>query len=109
MSQEFCDYLCEVFEPFAPVQGKRMFGGYGLFVDKLMFGLVADNSLYLKVDEASKTDFLKLDLQPFTYVKNNKPMQMSYYQAPEEIYEDNQLAGIWFNRAYAAALRSKKP
>lgn len=85
-----------------------MFGGYGLFVDKLMFGLIADNTLYLKVDKSSKQDFLDNDLQPFVYVKNNKPMQMSYYQAPEEIYEDTELAGIWFNRAYGAALRSKK-
>ena len=86
-----------------------MFGGYGLFVDKLMFGLVADNTLYLKVDNSSKSNFKDLDLQPFTYVKNNKPTEMSYYQTPEEIYEDGEQAGIWFNRAYAAAIRSKKP
>jgi len=85
-----------------------MFGGYGLFVEGLMFGLVADNTLYLKVDEASKAEFVDLDLEAFTYVKNNKPMQMSYYQAPEEIYEDSEQAGLWFNRAYAAAARSKK-
>lgn len=79
-----------------------------MFVDKLMFGLIADNTLYLKIDESSKADFIELGMEPFTYIKNNKPMQMSYYQAPEEIYEDREQAGIWFNRAYAAALRSKK-
>lgn len=90
------------------MQAKRMFGGYGLFVDKLMFGLVADSALYLKVDESSRIEFVEMNLQPFTYIKNNKPTQMSYFQAPEEIYEDSEQASIWFNRAYAAALRSKK-
>ncbi len=108
MGQEFCQYLCELFEGFAPVRAKPMFGGYGLFVEGIMFGLIADNSLYLKADENTKGDFLAHDLEPFTYVKNNKPTTMSYFQAPEEIYEDVEQAGFWFHKAYAAAIRTKK-
>jgi DNA transformation protein len=108
MSQDYCNYLCGIFEPFAPVSGKRMFGGHGLFVDGLMFGLVADNCLYLKIDSQTKDLFLDEGLEAFTYMKKGKPIHLSFHQAPEEIYEDSEQAGIWFNRAYAAAIRSKK-
>ena len=32
----------ELLAPFGNVRAKRMFGGYGIFKDELMFGLVAD-------------------------------------------------------------------
>ena len=40
--------------------------------DNLMFGLVADDVLYLKVDAQSARLFEDLDLKPFEYVKNGK-------------------------------------
>ena len=39
-SNEFIDFLYEVFEDLGPIQAKRMFGGYGVYHDGLMFGLV---------------------------------------------------------------------
>ena len=47
-------------------------------------------------------------LEPFEYVKNGKPMKMSYYMAPEEIYEDEESAREWARLSYDAALRSRK-
>jgi len=35
-------------------------------------------------------------------------MKMSYYRAPEDIYDDFELAAEWAELAYAAALRQKK-
>ena len=35
-----------------------MFGGYGVFLDGVMFGLIADGDLYLKVDDANREDFV---------------------------------------------------
>ncbi len=36
-------------------------------------------------------------------------MAMSYYLAPEEIYDDPDIAEIWARHAFDAALRNKKP
>lgn len=106
---EFVDYLSEVFEQFGAVRSRRMFGGYGIYHDDLMFGLVADDVLYLKADNQSKELFENEGLGPFMYSKNGKEMAMSYYQAPEEIFDDPDVARIWARHAFDAALRSKKP
>jgi len=105
---EFVDYLLEVFAEFGEVTGKRMFGGHGLFHQGLMIGLVADDVLYLKADAETSGKFSERGLSQFEYVKNGKPMKMSYFLAPEEIYDDPEEASRWASIAYAAALRSKR-
>ena len=108
-ASEFVENLNDVFALFGAIQAKRMFGGYGVYHDGLMFALVADDVLYLKTDKASVGSFLELGLQPFEYVKSGKKMQMSYYSAPEEIFDNPEQAKEWADRAYAAALRARKP
>jgi DNA transformation protein len=44
---EFVEYLLELLEPFGGVKVRAMFGGFGIFRRDLMFGLVADDTLYL--------------------------------------------------------------
>ena len=107
-SSEFVESLNDVFIQFGAIEAKRMFGGYGVYHDGLMFALVADDVLYLKVDEKSKGAFVDMGMQPFEYVKNGKTMRMSYYTAPEEIFDDQAQAREWAVRAYEAALRSGK-
>lgn len=104
--RDFINYLLELLAPLDGVSAKRMFGGYGLFRDGLMFGLVADDTLYFKVDEQSVVRFTERELEPFTYSKAGKPMQMSYYRAPEETMDSSEEMCEWASVAYAAARRS---
>lgn len=104
---EFIEYLKEVFEHFGSIQPRRMFGGYGIYHDGLMFGLVADDVLYLKADDASKTQFEERGLDQFEYVKKGKPIKMSFYMAPEEIFDDPEEAKYWAGISYEAAMRSR--
>ena len=106
---EFVDNLEGVFALFGPIQARRMFGGYGVYHDGLMFGLVADDVLYLKADEKSSGEFDALGLPQFEYQKSGKILKMSYYMAPEEIFDDPGLAREWAVRAFEAALRARKP
>ena len=85
-----------------------MFGGYGVFRESLMFGLVEDDLLYLKADKESESFFVELGLPRFEYQKKDKTVRLSYYAAPEDIYEDPEAALTWARRAYDAALRSRK-
>ena len=74
-----------------------------------MFGLVADDVLYLKADEAISLHFTERELEQFSYEKQGKTFKMSYYMAPEDIFDDPEEAKIWADRSYAAAVRSNKP
>lgn len=106
---EYVEFLKEVFEEFGPVHPRRMFGGYGLFHKGLMFGLVSDDVLYLKADVTLAPFFEERGLEPFQYEKHGKTFKMSYYMAPEEIFEDPAEAKGWALRSYEAALCAKKP
>ncbi|MEM7128063.1 MAG: TfoX/Sxy family protein [Chloroflexota bacterium] len=105
---DFVAYLLELLEDYPDVSAKRMFGGYGIFRDGLMFGLVADSILYLKVDDQNRHEFETRSLEPFTYEGKGKPMQMSYYQAPEEALDSAEEMLTWAESGYGAALRAKK-
>ncbi len=40
--REFVDYLLDLMRTIGPVSARPMFGGYGIFLDGLMFALVVD-------------------------------------------------------------------
>ena len=105
---EFTDYLQEVFSCLGTVRVRRMFGGHGLFLDELMFGLVVDEVLYLKADEQTRDLFTAEGLTPFVYYKQGKPVSLSYYTAPESLFEDPDEALLWGRRSFSAALRNKR-
>ena len=110
-SSEFINYLVELLAPFGNVRARRMFGGCGIFKDDLMFGLVVEETLYLKVDDANRADFDARGLERFVYYKKGKPTYLSYYEAPEEALDNSSDMLTWAEKAYAVAIRSntKKP
>jgi len=106
IEKEFVCYVVDLMQSIGPVRAKGMFGGHGIFLDDLMFGLVADSVLYLKADKESVPGFSEKGLQAFSYGRQGKEFSMSYYQAPEETLEDAEEMNVWANKAYAAALRA---
>ena len=105
---EFVEYLHEVFEAFGPIRSRKMFGGHGIYHNDLMFGLVAADELYLKTDSTNVGAFEERGLGPFEFVANNKVSKMSYYLAPEEIYDDPDEAKAWAELGFQAALRANE-
>lgn len=79
---ESIDYLHEVFDAFGPIRARRMFGGWGIYHDGLMFGLYAAGRLYLKTDAHNVAQFEAAGSEPFTYMQRNKPVKLSYWSAP---------------------------
>jgi DNA transformation protein and related proteins len=106
---DFVEYLKEVFSEFGPIQPRRMFGGHGIFYKGLMFALVADDTLYLKADETISPYFTERELEQFSFEKQGRAFKMSYYMAPEDIFDDPEEAKIWADRSYAVAFQTKKP
>ena len=105
-TQEFVNYVVDLMQSIGPVMAKRMFGGHGIFLDGLMFGLIADGILYLKADKENKTEFTDRGLEAFKYSKKGKEYNMSYYQAPDEALEDSEVMNHWANYAYNTALKA---
>ena len=104
--REHVAHIVDLLQLIGPVESKSMFGGFGMFLEGLMFGLVAGNELYLKVDTQNLQDYEDLGLQAFSFEKNDRQFKMSYYQAPEEAMEDAELLSDWASNAYCAAMRA---
>ena len=105
---ECIGFLKETFEEFALIDVRKMFGGYGIYHDGIMFGLVENNILYLKADETTQKHFESRGLSQFQYNRAGKVVKMSYFMAPEEIYDDREKAALWARRAYEVALKRQE-
>ena len=106
------EFIRELFAPFRPVTVKRMFGGAGIWCDGLMFALVFDGAIYLKVDDDSIPDFAREGSQAFVYTRARSKgrvgrASLSYWRLPERLYDDPDELAAWAARAFAIAERKK--
>ena len=80
-------------ESLQGITSKKMFGGYGIFHEGAMFGMVdSKGSIALKVDETLEAEYLKLG-----GVKHGK---MPYYSVPQDIFDSPDLIN-WVERSIA--------
>jgi len=105
-AQEFATHIVDLLDTFGPCEARRMFGGYGIFHQGLMFALIADGSLYLKADDETRELFSAENCEAFSYYKKEKEYQLSYYLAPEEFFEEQDACLRWARLAFDAALRN---
>ena len=109
VSDEFMDYVLNQFESWGQISARKMFGGAGLYCDGMMFGLIADDVAYLKVDDSNREDFVRAGSSAFNpFPEKTKTYIMSYYEIPADVLEDRELLGKWAERALAVARKKKK-
>ena len=109
VSAGFRAFVLDQLEDLGGVHARAMFGGVGLYADDLFFGLIADDTLYLKVDDSNRGEFLAVGMGPFKPYAD-RPETMSYYQVPAGVLEDADALVAWARRAcrVAAARRQSK-
>ena len=108
MSQDFADYVVDLLRPLGPVRAKRMFGGFGLFLDGLMFALIIDDTLYFKADAVNRPIFNARQMAPFEYLRQGRLVALSYLAAPAEALEDEEDLLTLAKLGFEAALRGRK-
>jgi DNA transformation protein len=86
-----------------------MFGGHGLYLDDLFVAIVADEQLFLKVDETTRPDFEAAGGRPFVYEGKGRAMTLGFWTPPDEAMESPDGMVPWARRALAAALRARAP
>lgn len=104
--KEYVIYVVDLMQSIGPAYSKKMFGGYGIFLDGLMFALIANSTLYLKADKATEADFVERGLEAFSYQKQGKIFKLGYFQAPEETLDNIEEMRDWANKAYSVAIRA---
>ena len=80
----FVDGVLGSLLPLGPVRARAMFGGWGLFLDDTMFGLIARERVYFKADAKTEPRFAAVGAEAFTYSRQGKRIALSYWEAPLE-------------------------
>jgi len=97
----------ELLASLGPVRVRRMFGGFGLYVDDVFMALVIGEELYLKADDATRARFESAGGRPFAYEGNGKTVTVNYWTVPADALESPALMLPWARLAFEAGLRAR--
>ena len=105
-SDSFAAFLREQLAPLGRVTMRRMFGKTGVFCDGLMFGMVTDNMLYLRVDDHNRAAFKEAEsFPPLSYEKKGSTIDLAFWRVPEHLLDEPEKLIAWVRAALAAAQR----
>ena len=105
-SDSFAEFLREQLVLLGHVTLRRMFGKTGVFCDGLMFGMVTDDTLYFRVDDHNRADFKEAESSPpLNYEKGGHTIDLSFWRAPERLFDETDEFLTWARLALEAARR----
>ncbi len=114
MVASFHDFVRELFAKLGPIEVKRMFGGAGVYANKRMFALLADDVIYIKTDDALRRALEHEGCGPFVWTPTSGPragerVEMSYWRLPDAALDEPEIAAAWGAKALAAAMAKPAP
>ena len=98
-SEVFQDDVVARLDSIGGVTSRKMFGGFGIFHDGAMFGIISKQKLFFKVDESN------LDAYEKAGAKQHKPMP--YYSVPATVVAKKPSLQKWARQAIEVAHASK--
>ena len=108
VSPSFRTFVIDQLSRVVPrIRARSMFGGVGIYAGDLFFALLADDTLYFKVDDSNRPDFQALGMRPFLPYGDEREV-MQYYQVPADLLEDPDALRPWAEKSIAVAAKKSK-
>ena len=105
-SETYADFLREQLAPLGRLSLRRMFGKTGVFCDGVMFGMITDNTLYVRVDDQNRAVFKEAEsTPPLNYEKKGATIDLAFWRVPERLLDEPDELVAWARAALAAARR----
>jgi DNA transformation protein and related proteins len=105
-SDGFAEFLREQLSPLGRLTMRRMFGKTGVFCDGLMFGMITEDTLYVRVDDHNKAVFKEAEAAPpLNYEKKGRTIDLSFWRVPERLLDESDELILWARAALGAAGR----
>lgn len=105
---EFVTFVIEQMSFIHGLRARGMFGGYGIFQNDCMFALIIEDQLYFKADAITRSEFEAKGLNPFTYAARGKLVEVQYFEAPPEVFDEIDEMQNWPHKALTVAMKAKK-
>ena len=84
-----------------------MFGGVGIYAGELFFALIAEDTLYFKVDDSNRPDFEARGMGPFLPFGDERD-KMQYYEVPADLLEEPEALRPWVEKSLVVAANKAK-
>jgi len=108
LSPAFVDFVLDQLGEIDALSARSMFGGTGLYSADVFFGIVFSDTLYLKVDAATRAAYVRAGMKPFKPYRD-RPTTMRYYEVPARVLEDRDELTKWARQAIAVAGIPRSP
>jgi DNA transformation protein len=102
VSAEYRTETLSILNLVAPVTGRSMFGGVGLYSEGLIFALMAEDRLYFKVDDSNRPDFEAAGMEPF-HPFGDAGQTMGYYEVPPFVLDSPDELSAWLDKSLRVA------
>jgi DNA transformation protein len=102
----FREFVLEQLAGLESLRARAMFGGVGLYADEVFFGILAADTLYLKVDDGNRGRYEAEGMTAFKPYAG-RSASMSYYQVPARVLEDRDELTAWARASVRAATRAR--
>jgi DNA transformation protein len=98
------EWVEEVLGRLPELSVRRLFGGAGVYAEDTIFGILYDQRLYLKTDDATRVAFIERGCHPLRARSGN--VLTAYYEVPPEVLDDEDELLRWARLALEVAHRS---
>lgn len=114
VSSDYLAYVLEQLSVLRYVTSRRMFGGIGIYCDGTFFGLIDNDTLFFKVDDTNRPDYVARNMAAFRPFADKPDLSMSYFEVPADALEDRDELAQWARKSIAvataaAAAKPKRP
>jgi DNA transformation protein len=105
-SDGFAEFLRDQLVPLGRITMRPMFGKTGGFCDGVMFAMVTENVVYFRVDDQNRAALEEAEaFPPLEYEKKGETIELSFWRAPERLFDEPDELVAWARAALAAARR----
>ena len=109
VSSDYLSYVLEQLAGLPRVTSRRMFGAIGLYSDGLFFGLIDNDTLFFKVNDSNRGDYVARNMAAFRPFPDKPDLSMSYFTVPADALEDRDELAVWARKSVAVAAAAPKP
>jgi DNA transformation protein and related proteins len=106
-SKEFVSHVRELLSSIGELSDGKFFGGHALKHRGRQFAMIMGNTLYLRVDDETRPDYIAKGSTPFSYSTKVRRVEVrTYFAAPDELLESKDVLLAWTRKAMQAASAS---
>jgi DNA transformation protein len=108
VTDDYLQYVLEQLAGLGHVAPRRMFGAVGLYHEERFFGLISGDTLYFRVDDSNRSDYVSRGMGRFRPFPDKPYWSMTYYEVPADTLEDADECMAWARKSLSAAVTKQR-